>query len=68
MTSFDIGSVEVVLRLAVWNSWGLSVEALDYIVGSQDGSSKGLGYDIVELVELHGNEQEKKDLWGSNRL
>lgn len=56
------------LRLAVWNSWGLSVETLDYIVGSQDGSSDGLGYDIVGLVELHGDEQERKKLWGSNRL
>eukprot|EP01052_Picozoa_sp_SAG31_P000305 SAG31_NODE_9_length_42330_cov_441.979162_20_plen_490_part_00 len=59
---------EDTVSLAFWNCNRLSVELMDYLVGSQDGAVKGLGYDLLGLAELHGDEQLIKDLWGSDRM
>ena len=37
-------------------------------MGSQDGTVKGLGHDVVGLAETHGHEQQLKQLWGSKRM
>ena len=50
------------ITVAFWNSFGLSVERLDYLVGSQDGAVAGLDYDIIELAETQGSEQSLKQL------
>lgn len=50
--------------MAFWNCNRLSVELMDYLVGSQDGAVAGLGYDLLGLAELHGDEQLVRDLLG----
>ena len=37
------------LSIAFWNSFGLSVEGMDYLVGSQDGEVKGMDHDLIGL-------------------
>eukprot|EP01052_Picozoa_sp_SAG31_P002707 SAG31_NODE_97_length_25714_cov_19.477142_11_plen_742_part_00 len=56
------------LKVGFWNSCGLSVGLLDTLIGSQDGAVQGMGFDILGLAELHGDEQRIQDAWGSPRL
>eukprot|EP01050_Picozoa_sp_SAG11_P019925 SAG11_NODE_3254_length_2576_cov_6.225676_5_plen_121_part_00 len=54
--------------LDAYNSFGLSVEQLEDVVGSQDEKRKGSGADLTVLLETAGKEQKLAAAWGSNRM
>ena len=56
------------LAAGFWNSCGLSVGLLDTLIGSQDGAVSSMGFDILGLAELHGDEQRIHSAWGSPRM
>ena len=53
------------LKVGFWNSCGLSVGLLDTLIGSQDGGVSSMGFDILGLAELHGDEQRVHSAWSS---
>jgi len=56
------------MRFDVYNSFGLSVEQLEDVVGSQDERRKGSGADLTVFLETAGKEQKLAAAWGSNRM
>ena len=56
------------MRFDVYNSFGLSGEQLEDVVGSQDEKRKGSGADLTVFLETAGKEQKLAAAWGSNRM
>ena len=55
------------LKMGTYNCNGLTNERLSWLIGSQDGTQQGLGFDFLGLTECHGGEW-LADVWGRQRL
>ena len=55
------------LKFGTYNCNGLTNERLSWLIGSQDDTQQGLGFDFLGLTECHGGEW-LADVWGRQRL
>eukprot|EP01050_Picozoa_sp_SAG11_P013899 SAG11_NODE_1660_length_4498_cov_5.293021_7_plen_148_part_00 len=62
------GSKKDVMSFATWNCYGTIFERVEFVMGSQDGKTKGPGHDLVIFLEGHGGEQKVAAAWGSKQF
>jgi hypothetical protein len=55
------------LKFGTYNCNGLTNERLSWLIGSQDDTQQGLGFDFLGLTECHGGEW-LADVWGRQHL